>query len=224
MVKKVVKRIKQGISSLLKTTQEKRHALVGAGNLWKMKRDFQMRFLKEQGMRKTDKLMDVGCGTLRGGIPMIEYLDNNNYFGIDVRENVLIEGRKELKTFKLEHKNPTLISFDHFSDIQIETKFNIIFAFSVLIHLADEIAENCFQFVGKSLLDDGVFFANVNIGDHQDGNWHGFPVVFRSLEFYRDLANKNGMKIEVIGNLKELGHDTGRSSDTQQIMLGISKI
>ena len=224
MVKKVLERIKRRISNLLKTKQEKRHALVGAGNLWKMKRDFQMRFLKEQGMQKSDKLLDVGCGTLRGGIPIIEYLDNNNYYGIDVRENVLVEGRKELKVSKLEHKNPTLFSFDHFSDIQIDTQFNIIFAFSVLIHLADKIAEGCFQFVGKSLLDNGLFYANVNIGDYRDGNWHGFPVVFRSLDFYTDLANKNGMKIEVMGNLKELGHDIGKKSDEQQIMLKISKI
>ena len=176
MLKKILLKIKRNISNVLKSRQEKRHSLVGAGNLWKMKRDFQINFLKNQGLQKTDKLMDVGCGTLRGGIPIIQYIDVNNYFGIDVRENVLVEGRRELKTFKLEHKKPTLLAFDKFSNINIDTKFNIIFAFSVLIHLEDKIAARCFQFVGMSLSDKGVFYANVNIGEHHDGNWYGFPV------------------------------------------------
>ena len=219
-----MKRIRQVVSYLLKTKQEKRHSLVGAGNLWKMKRDFQIKFLLDQELKKTDKLLDIGCGTLRGGIPIIEYLNAQNYYGIDVREETIIEARKELKAFNLESKKPTLFSFDHFGNIKLEESMDVMFAFSVLIHLKDDIVENCFKFVSKYLDAKGVFYANVNIGKSTEGNWQGFPVVFRSLDFYKDLALRNSLKVEVIGNLKELGHDSGKKSDVQQQMLKFYKV
>src|SRR5690606_32860476 len=107
----MIKKIKQCIGQLLKTRQERRHALVGDGKLWKMKRDFQLEFLLAQGLKKEHRFMDIGCGTLRGGIPVIDYLHPGNYYGIEVREQTLLEARKELKEAGLEHKHPQLINF-----------------------------------------------------------------------------------------------------------------
>tara|TARA_R100001377_G_scaffold83808_2_gene66016 strand:- start:86 stop:760 length:675 start_codon:yes stop_codon:yes gene_type:complete len=224
MLNNILKKIKKILGSLLKSRQEKRHSLVGAGNLWKMKQNFQIQFLKDQGLKSSDTLLDIGCGTLRGGIPMIEFLDLENYYGVEVRKHVLEEGKKELKILKLDYKKPNLISFTNFQDIHIKTQFNVVFAFSVLIHLADSIAESCFEFVGQRLKTDGVFFANVNIGHFPDGNWQGFPVVFRTINFYETLANKNGMRLEQLGNLKSLGHISGKDGSDQQIMLKMIKV
>ena len=99
-----------------------------------------------------------------------------------------------------------------------------MFAFSVLIHFEDKIAESCFQFIAKSLAVGGVFYANVNIAEYDDWNWLEFPIVFRSQDFYTNLAAKNGMDVEIMGSLRELGHNTGKKSDRQQIMLKFSKI
>jgi hypothetical protein len=41
-------------------------------------------------------LVDLGCGTLRGGIPIIEYLDADSYIGVDVREEAIEEARRFL--------------------------------------------------------------------------------------------------------------------------------
>ncbi|WP_186826716.1 class I SAM-dependent methyltransferase [Psychroserpens burtonensis] len=209
---------------MVKSKQEIRHALVGAPNVWKYTRDFQFQFLLDKGLQKTDKLMDIGCGTLRGGIPMIKYLDTGNYYGLDVRKEVLDEGEKEVKGAQLEGKKPNLILLNHFSELNIDVQFDKIFAFSVLFHLEDEIAASCFQFVSKSLVSGGVFYANVNMGVFEDGNWVEFPVVFRSQEFYNNLAAKNGLEVLVMGSMLELGHDTKKNSDTQQIMLKFTKV
>ncbi|WP_242155135.1 class I SAM-dependent methyltransferase [Aestuariivivens sediminis] len=224
MLKKIISKVRCYIGNLTKTTQERRHGLVGNPKVWKYARDFQFQFLLDQGLQKTDKLMDIGCGTLRGGIPMIQYLNKGNYYGMEVRGAVLDEGRKEIKSAKLEYKNPNLISFKHFSEVKLDVQFNVMFAFSVLIHLEDKIADRCFQFVSKSLAVGGVFYANVNIAEHKEGNWLEFPIVFRSQEFYNDLAAKNGMTVEVMGNLLGLGHNTGKKMDRQQIMLKFMKI
>mgnify|MGYP001226426064 CR=1 FL=1 len=224
MLTKTISLVRTTIKKILKSKQEIRHALVGAPNVWKYTREFQFQFLLDQGLQQTDTLMDIGCGTLRGGIPMINYLNNGNYYGLDVREEVLDEGKKEVKAAKLEDKKPNLILLNHFSEVDLDVQFDKIFAFSVLFHLEDEIAESCFQFVAKSLVKNGAFYANVNMDDFEDGNWVEFPVVFRSQEFYNNLAAKNGMEVVVMGNMLELGHDTKKNSDTQQVMLKFIKV
>lgn len=224
MANQIISKLRTLLSSIIKSKQEKRHALVGASNVWKQARDFQFKFLRDQGLKPNHTLMDIGCGTLRGGIPLIEYLETGNYYGMDVRDEVLEEGSKEISLFKLEHKKANLISFNQFSEVTLDVTFNIMFAFSVLIHLEDKIAEECFKFVSKFLAVGGVFYANVNIANYEDGKWEGFPIVFKSEEYYRNLATINGLKTEIMGNLLGLGHNTGKKSDRQQIMFKFSKI
>ena len=71
-----------------------RAQLVGPADLWDMKRVFQINYLKTCGMKPEHKIFDMGCGVLRGGIPIIEYLDQGNYTGFDVRDYVLEEGKE----------------------------------------------------------------------------------------------------------------------------------
>ena len=113
--------------------------------------------------------------------------------------------------------------FSQFSDIDLQTKFDVIFTFSVLIHLEDNIAESCFEFVDNQLSSNGRFFANVNIGNQRDGNWQGFPVVHRSLQFYEDLAAKNGLTLRILGKLIDLGHKSGSKSQDNKVMLEVKK-
>ena len=80
---KGLKRIARNTINLIQgfsyTSKERRHAMVGPAKLWKMKRDFQIKFLKKSGLLPKHYLLDIGCGTLRGGIPFIEYLDEKKY-------------------------------------------------------------------------------------------------------------------------------------------------
>ncbi|MDG2369210.1 MAG: class I SAM-dependent methyltransferase [Flavobacteriales bacterium] len=220
---KQLKQVKRKIVTFFQTPQEKRHALVGPAKLWKMKQDFQINFLKSQGLQPNQKLMDVGCGTLRGGIPLINYLEKGNYYGIEVRNTVLEEGRKELKEHDLERKEPHLIAFSEFNEISLNAKLDVMLAFSVLIHMEDTIVEKCIEFVSKQLENNGTFYANVNLVSHQDSNWQGFPVVFRTLEFYEALASKNNLKVTTIGSLGELGHISGQELGDKQVMLAFKK-
>ena len=225
-MKKYLRKFKKVIFPLKKkklSEKEERHKLVGPATLWRMKQTFQINFLNEQGLKPEDKLLDVGCGTLRGGIPIIRKLNEGNYWGIDVRHHVIEEAKKELKQEGLEAKKPSLIAFDDFDKLTIENKFDFIFAFSVLIHLEDLIAQKCFHFVSKQLSDSGVFYANVNIEKSPDGSWQGFPVVFRSLDFYRTLAENANLKMREVGRLIDLGHDSKQSLADVQIMLAFSK-
>ena len=61
-----------------------RHSLVGPAHLWEIKRAFQIQFLQSVGLTPDQYLLDMGCGTLRGGIPIIKYLEPGHYYGIRI--------------------------------------------------------------------------------------------------------------------------------------------
>ena len=199
--------------------KQKRHAHVGSPELYKKSRDFQIKFLKDMRLMPEDYLLDIGCGTLVGGIPIIRYLEKSHYYGIEKRLDVLEEARKELLESKLTHKTPVLLSED-FSSLNLEREFNFMWASSVLIHFKDEILEDCFAFVSNHLSKQGKFYANVNIGNKKDDIWKEFPVVWRTLDFYKKVGSSYGLIVKDIGSRQEVGHTI---IDDEQIMLEISK-
>ncbi len=220
-MRKFFKALKNKINFFTYTRQEKRHSQVGAPELWKMKRDFQIGFLKKERLKPEDSLLDIGCGTLRGGIPIIEYLETGHYYGIEARSETLEEGRKELVEAGLEHKSPVLVSSPDILKVNIEKRFEFIWSFSTLIHMTDSILSDTIKFVGAHLLETGVFYANVNIGTSAERTWQGFPVVWRPIAFYQEACAAHGLALEDMGTLRDLGHTSKIESQDSQRMLKI---
>ena len=59
------------------------------GGAWEQVGQFQFHYLIAKGLRKDHKLLDIGCGTLRGGRYFIEYLDCGGYTGLDISPKAL---------------------------------------------------------------------------------------------------------------------------------------
>lgn len=94
-------------------------------------------FLKRHGLQPKHRLLDFGCGSLRIGRWLIEYLSRGKYFGIDPN-TWLIEDAKE-------HEIPTEIwkakrpKFNTNNDWDLDVfgkKFDYVFASNVLVHAA----------------------------------------------------------------------------------------
>ena len=219
MFRKILNKVRK----VFQSNKEKRHELVGPGKLWKMKREFQINFLKKEKLEEDHYFLDLGCGTLRGGIPLIDFLECGHYYGVERRDEVLDEGRKELEEAGLADKKPVLLVSPDISQLSVDQEFDFIWAFSVLIHMSDEILSDALGFVSKNLSDTGVFYANVNIGERQTGNWQGFPVVSRSFDFYSDECARKGLKVSQLGTLEMLGHSSNDKFSDSQVMLKISK-
>lgn len=196
-----------------------RHDLVGSASLWKMKRDFQFAFLTGAGLEPRHRLADIGCGTLRGGIPLIRYLDPGHYYGIEAREDALAEGRHELAEHGLTDKSPHLIHSRDLRALSVPVEFDFAWAFSVLFHMPDEVLEGCIDFISRQLAAEGALYANVHVGSRKPKRWKEFPVVWRSLEHYRSLGSRYGLGVEDIGSLADVGHRSGRPSHDEQRML-----
>ncbi len=200
-------------------TATQRHASAGPAHLWEQKRAFQIAFLRRVGLEPRHRLLDLGCGTLRGGIPLIAYLEPGHYTGIELRSDVLEEGRRELAEAGLEDRRPDLRVCGDLRALGLEGRFDYALAFSVLIHMADEIAETALTFVARHLAPSGTFYANVNLGSAPERRWQGFPVVWRPRAFYDRLAERAGLRLAEVGRLRDLGHVTGDAAADAQAML-----
>jgi hypothetical protein len=96
----------------------------------------QIGFLKKNGLQPEHRLVDFGCGSLRAGRHLIEYLESGNYIGLDVTDRFYLKGVGSITKSVLERKRPRLavISDKELSAVA-ERKPDFIFSFGVLMHV-----------------------------------------------------------------------------------------
>src|SRR6185436_21166804 len=84
------------------------------GGLWEEVGALQFAYLKGRGLLPSHRLLDIGCGALRGGLHFIRYLDTGNYYGMDVNASLIEAGRRELDEANLADRTPHLLVTDGF--------------------------------------------------------------------------------------------------------------
>jgi SAM-dependent methyltransferase len=179
---------------------------MGFRGQWDSHRQFQIDLLKKQGLSPSHTFLEIGCGPLTAGIPVIEYLDANKYIGVDIRSSVLNMSWREVGKSGLSAKNPRLICSSSFGDDalgQTQT-FDFVYSFSVLYHLSDEILNSYFATILRRLSHGGKCIANVNV-DLPSDKWLEFPFIKRSVETYQDIAARHGLSTENFGTIESLG-------------------
>ena len=107
--------------------------------------------------------------------------------------------------------------------MQLDAPIDFAWAFSVLIHMHDDIAETCLGLIARSLSETGEFYANVQLGQRPDGRWMEFPNVARPREFYERVAASYGLVLDEVGKLGMLGHRTGDRVHDNQTMLRFAR-
>ncbi len=205
----------------MSTDPEHRKALVGPARHFEEKRRFQKEFILSQGLQPHHTYLDIGCGVLRGGLPLIEYLEEGNYAGYDVDPIIINEARKVLdENPQALNKNPDIQLVEEVAEFSSSKKYDFVMAYAVLIHMTDEIVESCFRQCSEVLTPTGVFYANVNIGEAERINtWKGtYPVNRRPLEFYKNLATRYNLSTEDLGQLSSLGHNADGGSNIQRML------
>jgi len=109
------------------------------GGIWEIQGNLQKKFLISQGLIPEHKFLDVGCGCLRAGVKLIDFLNKDNYYGLDINSYLLKMGlEKEIPKYKLQDKVNTKnfsISEDFTLDFQEDIKFDMAISQSVFTHL-----------------------------------------------------------------------------------------
>jgi len=178
---------------------------MGFRGQWDEHRRFQFEMLKSRGVLPHHKFLELGCGPLTAGLPIIGYLDEGNYVGVDIRNSVLDMEWREVGKAKLSAKNPRLVCSSSFGGDHLgDQKFDFIFSFSVLYHLSDDVLDKYFVTVARRLARGGICLTNVNTHLPSD-KWLEFPFVKRTIEDYRERASKHDLLTTSLGEIKDLG-------------------
>jgi len=139
--------------------------------------------LVEAGLREKDRLLDVGCGCLRGGRFSIMYLNKGNYFGVEPREDIVRAGiREEIGQDLVDMKNPTFKYNEDF-DFSGFPQFNYVLVHSIFIHAGLEQIKACLEKVKSKMEMGGKILFTFKPGSHdnREAGWtYPNPVVYTS--------------------------------------------
>jgi SAM-dependent methyltransferase len=131
------------------------------GGMWDEIGKFQFEFIKKEGLQRDMLFLDIGCGCLRGGIHFIDYLNNNNYYGIDINQSLLDAGYdKELAEAGLQSKIPkaNLLCDEHFTIARFGRMFDFALAQSVFTHLPLNHIRLCLIQLAPNMKTGGKFY------------------------------------------------------------------
>jgi SAM-dependent methyltransferase len=129
------------------------------GGMWDEIGDLQIGFLKARGLSPGHRLVDIGCGSLRGGVRCVSYLDRGNYYGLDINASLIEAGREELVRSGLTGKQPNLLVNDKFEMSRFGVSFDYAIAVSVFTHLYMNHIARCLVEARKVLKPGGKLFA-----------------------------------------------------------------
>jgi len=132
------------------------------GGMWDEIGALQFKFMIEQGLNPKMLFLDVGCGSLRGGVHFINYLGPGNYYGIDANQSLLDAGYDiELRNSNLQSKMPrqNLLVNRKFEFSLFGKQFDYALAQSVFTHLPLNHIRHCLINLSGSLKPGGQFFA-----------------------------------------------------------------
>ncbi|MFL6290903.1 MAG: class I SAM-dependent methyltransferase [Thermoanaerobaculia bacterium] len=130
------------------------------GGLWDHLGILQLGFLIGRGLRPPLRLLDLGCGCLRGGVHFVRYLEPGHYFGVDVNESLLIAGEQELEREGLRERLPpgNLLANGAFEGWRFGVDFDFVLAQSVFTHLPAVWLRHCLGELTRCVRPGGQFY------------------------------------------------------------------
>jgi hypothetical protein len=161
------------------------------------------------GMRENDTLLDIGCGSLRGGRFSLVYLNAGNYFGIEPESWCLTEGiMGEVGYDLIKLKKPSFSSNGDFEARHFGREFDYVMAAGIFMHACVDQIKSCFQSVAHVLAKDGVFVGAYLPGetDSESDNWT-YPDILRYRpSTLRSFADHCGLSLTFLEGPHPLDH------------------
>lgn len=130
------------------------------GGKWQRLGVMQFEYMKGRGLEPGHRLLDVGCGALRGGRYFIDYLEPGHYYGLDVNATLLDAGyERELEA----HQRDRLPRENLRETGRFESDFGVAFDYalaqSVFTHMSLNRVRLALYQVAKVLKPGGEFYA-----------------------------------------------------------------
>ena len=183
------------------------------GGMWDEMGWFQLGYMVGAGLRPHHRLLDVGCGSMRGGRLFTRYLDRGCYWGFDKERELVEAGWRVLAKAKLTGRQPHLHVVRDFdlSRFPDDLRFDFALAQSVFTHLLPDQILACLRAVVPRLKLVGEFHATFFEGE-DEGEEHPFREGERDIARYpfvmfQNLASAAGATARLVGRI---GHPRGQ--------------
>lgn len=176
------------------------------GGHWEEIGQLQFDFLVAQGVKPEHTLLDIACGSLRGGVHFINYLFPGNYLGLDKEQELINRGiEHELGKKQEAEKKPEFVISDCFEFGKFSKIPDYAIAQSLFTHLTEEDIRLCLKnlkaFAGdKPLTFFATFFEceTPQKGELETSHSHAkFEYTRQQME---QFAKETGWNIEYIGD------------------------
>ena len=171
------------------------------GGRWLEVSRLQTDFMIKIGLRPDHVLLDVGCGSLRGGVEFIPYLHAGNYLGLDSSNRLIQVGiKEELGRRLLKLKSPEFVVSRHFEFEKFSKKPDFAIAHSIFTHLNESNIRLCLDELRRFVNPGCRLYATYFIADAPQTNQKIYQY---SREMVEDFGAKAGWTVNYIG---EWGH------------------
>lgn len=159
----------------------------------------QFRLLCTLGLRAHHQVLDLGCGSLRAGRFLINYLESGNYCGIEPNQWLIDEGIKEqLGDSLIEIKKPRFDNNSEFNTAAFGQNFDFIIAQSIFSHTGNDLIPSALSNIYQSLNDNGIALITFIKGEKDfDGDGWIYPecVEFTLPKIY-EFATNAGFQVQ----------------------------
>ena len=178
----------------------------------------QLEILKREGCVPASRVLEVGCGCLHAGIPLMRYLDHSNYVGIDPNEWLVHTAMKKGQVEQLVNdKRARFLHVDTFDASSLGITFDFVLSHSVLSHCAHRQLDQFLQSVATVLAPGGRILASIylaegnaygsdpapNQEDSRDEEWQ-YPGISRfKVSTVEDAAARHGLAARKVAEYTE---------------------
>lgn len=172
---------------------------------------FQFELLTNLGLRESHYVLDIGCGSLRGGRLFIVYLRPGHYYGFDPNFWLVEDAiEKELGQEFIKLRQPTLDDEGSFRCSKFDQDFDYILAASVLSHASLEQVDTCLLEVSKCLKPRGIFAASMHVDGkktYKDG-WAWPHCSHHYLPDIKSIVDRVGLEMDIQYGIPSRSHQT----------------
>ena len=154
---------------------------VGPPELYDYSAALQFSVLFNYGLRASHRLLDFGCGSLRLGRFLIQYLNKGNYYGIEPDKKLVEEGVKSNHLTELiKAKSSNLHYMDDCDMAYFGIQFDYIIAYSIFTHMPAEQVEASLASAYDAMSNKTIFLATCFEGKRDNAlkDWTGNGVFY----------------------------------------------
>ena len=134
------------------------------GGMWDEIGQLQFDYMISKGLASSDKFIDVGCGSLRGGLHFIRHLNPAHYFGFDVNPELIEAGLiHEIEPLGLMDKvaRENLVAADGFNFPEGWSDMKSGIALSLFTHLTLNSIALCLTRLRPVMASGARFYATI---------------------------------------------------------------